>query len=193
MLTLMMMQVWNCTFWCVLSSVFWGLYWVLMLKWKRTNTNISAVCLVAEMWEQLKTSVKLGCYEYIWIFAKMTANICNNVYLAAIKQAPLNTLRLMRWWSYTSSFSVSVCVWCIWCNMMKLMSWPSYFLNLKERKVLIKYACAQNLGFQNEIRRVQQEKIKKKIGRNPNQKLESNVLVPKSRVSRMRYAGCSSS
>ena len=24
-----------------------------------------SVCLVAKMWEQLKTSVKLGCYEYI--------------------------------------------------------------------------------------------------------------------------------
>ena len=101
----------------------------------------------------------------------MTGNICNNVYLAAIKQAPLNTLRLMRWWSYTSSFSVSVSVWHVWCNTMKLISWPSYFLNLKERKVLIKYACAQILGFQNEIRRVQQEKIPKKNRKKSHQKI----------------------
>ena len=41
-----------------------------------------SVCLVAKMWEQLKTSVKLGCYEYIWIFANDII-LQNNIWLMA--------------------------------------------------------------------------------------------------------------
>ena len=147
MLTLMMMRVWNCTFWCVFSSVFWGLYWF----WCWNRKELTQTFRPSVWWQNVGTIEDQRETWLLWIYL----NICKNdgEYLQQCLSSRDKTSSL-EYFAPHEMMIIHIVLFCFCLCLMHLMQYDEtyvltfVFLKLEGEKSFNEMCLCPNPGFQ---------------------------------------------